>query len=162
MASLAEFGWYDWLAVLICVFFVGLGTWVMPRVWRDELATGGEHAPGWWPWGEALWQGYRRLPPLGLAWFVVALVFGLGSAFVPEQPQGPFVRPYWAVIPFLSALGLISAAMLGVVFLNRPKFIVPPHLREHPGALAAWLADWWRFRAKRRSRARRLGRKPRR
>lgn len=161
MASLAEFGWYDWLAVLICVFFVGLGIWVMPRVWRDELAPGGEHAPGWWPWGEALWQGGRRVVPLSPAAFAVGLVFGLGSAYVPEQPEGPFVRPYWAVIPFLGALGLVFALALAVVFLNRPKFIVPPHLREHPGALAAWLADWRRFRAKRRQR-RRLGREPRR
>lgn len=149
-SQLAIVAWDDWLAVVVAAFFVCVGLWVWPRVWRDQLARGGEHAPGWWPWGEALWQGYRRIFLPSLILFGVLVVILSSGLFIPEEPQGPFVRPYWAVIPGLTALGLAGAAMLSTVLFNVPKFLVPPHLRHQPGAVAEWVSAWQRWRQGRR------------
>jgi len=151
-SQLAALDFRFWFGGLTMIAVFVAGFWVLPRVWRGELAPGGEHAPEWWPWGEALWQGMRRMGPLCYPGAGVFLAAGVGLSLVPEQPAGAFVRPYWAVIPALGAIGLLGALMLGVVFFNRPKFIVPPYLRDQPGALAAWLTKWRQGRAERRAR----------
>ena len=144
--ELSSWGVTDWIgAVGVLVILCG-GLLVWRRVWRNQMPHGWERAPESWPWGEALWQGYRRSFLPALIGIAVLLTMVLSGLFIPEQPQGPFVRPYWAVIPALSAFGLALLAWLSVVLLNFPKFLVPPHLRDQPGALAVWLRAWRRSR----------------
>lgn len=149
-SELSDWSLKDWIVIVGVLAILCGGIWALPRVWKDQLASGGDHAPEWWPWGEALWQGYRRmfLPGLMVGGVFVIIIFM--SLFVSEAPQGPFARPYWVVIPWLVALGLSGTAMLSTVLFNVPKFLVPPHLRGQPGAVAEWLRAWQRWRRYRR------------
>lgn len=51
---------------------------------------------------------------------------------VPEEPQGPFARPYWAVIPRLFAIETPFAHTAGTVFLDRPKLLAPHTFGSNP------------------------------
>ncbi len=126
-----------WVALGITVLIAVGGVRNLPRIWRHE-AKHLDNVPSWWPWGGALWRGYVRAMPTGVIGTIVLLAVFTALALVGEQPSGPFVRPYWVVVPSLVALGLAGAVMLGVVLFNRPKAVVPPHLRDQPGALGEW------------------------
>jgi len=66
--------------------------WALPRVWHREW-THLDRTPYWWRWGDALWRGRVRATPAALVGFgILALTVAL-MALVPEDPQGPFVRP---------------------------------------------------------------------
>ena len=81
---------------------------------------------------------------VGFLIFIASLIVGL---LVPEEPTGPFVRPYWYVIPTLVVIGLFGLVIFTIISFNWPKRLVAPHLRRQPGALAFWLRAWRRKRA---------------
>lgn len=109
------------------------GAWRLPLLWRDR-APGLRTMPAVWPWGPALWRGYVRGMPSALPVLMLAVISLPLLSAVPEQPEGPFARPLAVVVPFFVIFGLVMGAMLGTVLFNRPKFLVPPHLREQDGA----------------------------
>lgn len=102
--------------------------WVLPRVWRNEppYAEDPDRPPDWWPYRVALWRGVVRLGPTGL------LFFGVLALFLPANRL-------LADTVLTTALAWLGVAVLvsgvGVVLFNRPKLLVPPHLRAQPGLL---------------------------
>jgi hypothetical protein len=68
---------------------------------------------------------------------VVALVI---APFLPEKSnQNGFAAPLWYVISvFLLFFGSLLLILLITLF-NWPKWPVPPHLRDQPGAVHKWL-----------------------
>ncbi len=131
----------DWIAFGIFVLIAVGAVRLLPRTWRHELKQF-DRMPSWWPWGKALWRGWLRMMPISTVAMVVGVVVYAGLLLVPEAPSGPFVRPYWAVVPALAALAIVFGMMLTVVLFNWPKRVVPPHLRSQPGAIE----EWWRRR----------------
>lgn len=127
----------DWVAFAVVLAIVAGGFRNLPRVWRHEFRHF-DRTPPYWPWGAALWRGFVRMMPMGVVGCAVLVIVAVVLLLTPEEPSGPFVRPYWAVVPCLVALGVVFAGMLSVVLVNRPRVIVPPHLRGQPGALAEW------------------------
>ncbi len=127
----------DWIAFGFLLVITVAAFRNLPRVWRHEFRHF-DRAPAYWPWGAALWRGFVRMMPVGVVGCAVLLIGTVVLLLIPEEPSGPFVRPYWAVVPSLIACALPLAGMLGVVLFNRPRAIVPPHLRAQPGALAEW------------------------
>jgi len=121
-----------------CMFMV---LWALPRVWHHEW-THLDRTPYSWRWGDAAWRGYVRALPASI------MGFGVLSATVPllmlfpEDPQGPFVRPYWFILLSQGMLIVPLLSMGTAILFNQPKFIVPPHLRAQPGMLAEWAAAW--------------------
>jgi len=138
---------FDWAVIAVCVALVAGGVRNLPRIWRHEFAHL-DRMPASWPFGEALWRGYVRGMPAGTIAFGLMVAAGLLLALVPEEPAGPFVRPYWAVILTFAVVALGVATIVGVVFFNRPKIFVPPHQRRQPGAVAEWIADRRRKRGR--------------
>lgn len=43
-------------------------------------------------------------------------------------------------------LGVGGFGMAAIVLFNRPRTLVPPYLRDQPGAVAEWLGTWRRRR----------------
>ena len=102
--------------------------------WRGESAVW-DHQPAWWPWGELAYRAWVRVMPIGVATLglldAIHLAGGLGA--YDQDGVG-----YWlAALLLLSLLGLFFVATT-VAFYNRPKWIVPPHLRREPGIVEAY------------------------
>lgn len=113
-----------------------LAVWVVtaPRHWRGESRLRGDDPPLWFPFGEPVWRGVVRSY---VTWTpFVALFFG-GGAVAALSREGADMYDVGMAICCLGLL-LGAAVHFPIVFFNRPRFLVPPGLRNEPGALAAW------------------------
>lgn len=68
---------------------------------------------------------------------VLLLIYGVGGR------PGLIVTTALLVL----TLGVGGFGMAAIVLFNRPRTLVPPYLRDQPGAVAEWL-DTWRRRRK--------------
>jgi hypothetical protein len=50
--------------------------------------------------------------------------------------------PDWAFVVLLGPLFILLALMVTVALFNRPRFVVPPYLRNEPGAIGALRSQW--------------------
>jgi hypothetical protein len=65
-------------------------------------------------------------------------------AILPLDPSASFTENLGIAVPILlgTSFFLITFVLwLGVVLLNRPKFAVPPYLRQEAGVLSAMKGD---------------------
>jgi hypothetical protein len=56
----------------------------------------------------------------------------LGAADTPHLGRGTGLAILISVAGMVACLGLL----LAITYINRPRFLVPPHLRGDPGAIA--------------------------
>ena len=131
------------LQVVAFIFMAALSVVALtqlPRIWHGELAD--LHEAGsrdWWPLGEALRRGFLRGLTVGIVGFTCLLI-ALAAAIAADAVAGTAAivlgRTAQAFFLLFVVLLLVDA---GVTLFNRPKFVVPPYLRDEPGALAMWL-----------------------
>jgi len=114
-------------------------TMLLRKVWWHKT-TSLDHRPAWWPawWlDEQSWRGFVRTIPTSCAfcWILAAVV--IVGPFVPVQPRDwfGFIRPAWFSLPGAVSPFVAISLWLSVYLFNRPKFVVPPHMRDDPGAL---------------------------
>lgn len=107
------------------IFAIGLAvaTVLLPRHWKHEIGTldgAGEFV-----------TSVMRIMPIAIAggWLTVG-----GAILLPFVPSEPPESLAFAV-PFALAVFLAALLICTVWFWNRPKFLVPPHLRDQPGTL---------------------------
>lgn len=110
------------------------------RFWRGESPRARRRIPpSWWPWSPALWRGNVRsssvlavgaVPMLGSAVLLLA-VHDLGW----PAPPGEWVWYPLLRLTLIAAWILVPLLGVSVVLFNRPKAVVPPHLRDEPGLL---------------------------
>lgn len=137
------------VVLIIFGLVVGIALILLPKVWRMEADVQRDEATKkWWPFGEALREGFVRSLPVGI---LAALFLELATtaAFFEKLftnsgrvVAGRFALGFAAV--FLALL-IVDAC---VTLFNWPKFAVPPAARDETGAIALW----WRGRKYRRSR----------
>ena len=89
--------------------------------------------PAAWPFGAALWHGLARLTLLG-----PGLLLPSGALLlVRHLPEDEAIV---AVVRIVD--GTVGAALFvllfSIVLYNRPRSLVPLHLRDQPGAIAEW------------------------
>jgi hypothetical protein len=117
------------------VTFVVVYALVAGKYWRGEEGEPNDIAPSAWPFSRAHWNGvvrcYVAVGPF-VAVFVSAGV--LGARF--EGTLSPALENLIFVVGGGSFL-VMMCIYAGVILWNRPKFIVPPHLRGAPGLLEA-------------------------
>lgn len=99
----------------------------------------------WFPAGEGLRRGFLRATPMGII-VTAALFTCLLSFTVADAVSGTTAD----VLNLLSIAALCVAVVaivldIGVVVFNRPRWAVPPLLRQEPGALVLW----WQARRQR-------------
>jgi hypothetical protein len=103
-----------------------------PKVWRNEIGYSSDDPPARWRWGLASWRGYQRTTAgvFPLIWCPGALLV------VASTISGPaWVQSLVAVLALVP--GAVFVIGLPAVWLfNRPKWLVAPHLRHQPGAIA--------------------------
>jgi hypothetical protein len=95
------------------------------RLWRAPPGHVSYRKAPWWPWGETLWQGYRRtLLPAAL----VSVCFALALTLPPSAGV------YFGVAAFV----VLVPVMIAIVLFNHPKFLVPPACRTQRGLISSW------------------------
>ena len=85
----------------------------------------------WWPYGPILWRGLLRVNTLSSA-----TMFSLAFTAVVLTLEGKVARAIGGALSLFSIALLVPC--LTIVFFNRPRFLVPPHLRDQSGAFAEW------------------------
>jgi hypothetical protein len=105
-----------WTFAVLSVVGVALRWQAPPEHWTYRRAQ-------WFPYGESLWQGYRRAAlPAALIFVCIALALTLPTS----------VGVYFALAVFVVNLPLA----LAIILFNRPKFLVPPACRDQRGVLS--------------------------
>jgi hypothetical protein len=101
---------------------------VARKVWRGESGLDGSVPPEWWFLGDATWRGVARAyiatGPFGL----LLLAGGMVAEFTDAYDAGMAIA--------VGALLLGALVHGSIVLFNRPRALVPPLLRDEPGALA--------------------------
>lgn len=154
LAVVARFTDDDRLFVVAGVVFVvvaGLGGIAENRrYWRGESPRSRKlDPPSWWPYSPGLWRGNVRSTPVMAVGAIP--MFASGTVLIAVSALG------WPVAPaelggWYGLLQLATAAIwlgvpgmgISVVLLNRPRAVVPPHLRDQTGMLQG---DSWTRRS---------------
>jgi hypothetical protein len=110
-----------------------LGTWKSVGFWRNT-APDSLSPPAWWKFDPVIWRGIvRAYPSANLVVWLMVTVDVIGILTSPTEV-------YFAVPVVLLGLGigLFAATAMSSFVWNRPKWVVPPHLRKELGAVAEW------------------------
>lgn len=106
----------------------------VPLLWRNQT-TMYDRVPSGWLWSAGAWRAVVRSGPVltcAMPIWVAAIMIG---PLVPAHHWAGFARPWWYVVPAIGVL-LVGLALFGsIVLINRPKLLVPPHLRGERGVL---------------------------
>ncbi|WP_149181313.1 hypothetical protein [Streptomyces sp. TRM49041] len=121
---------------LIAFFALGSAfmTWKASRLWRNpELVEEFTQTFAFLPFGPDVKRGEVRSAGLTAVslWAITALI-GLGS--VEAEATGAWLAVF--VVALLTVL-LCLLAEAAVVLFNAPKAVVPPHMRDDLGVIAA-------------------------
>lgn len=114
------------------VLIAAIGARGVPQLWRG-CATEAMTPPPWWLWSERAWAAWVRGTPVGSAGFGILVLVAIVGNFLPEEPWAGFARPWWFVLPALTLFGAVTTLLVSIALFNRPKRLVPPHLRDAPG-----------------------------
>ena len=104
----------------------------VPRLWDGRAgASEDELPPSGWPLGAPSWRGGMRAVVAALPFSFLLILFGW--AFNRTRPDS-------TAFDVLGTLGAASVFLLiglvaSITLINRPRFLVPPHLRSQRGVL---------------------------
>ena len=137
-----ENGYLDVRHLVVTILFgliTGGGIFLLPKLWRLEADIQKEEATKrWWPFSEALREGFIRSLPAAIITCTLLELAGIAS-FFEKLLTGDGRR---IAEGFALGFGLPAIAMmlveLCVTLFNRPQFVVPPAARDEPGAVALW------------------------
>jgi len=126
------------MIISIAVFagFLVLYVLAVKRVWQGTSEIDPERAPAWWPFSVPLWRGVGRAFPVQGACFLLLVGGGVSAELAGKGTSG---YDLGMSIGLVGLLGIFLLA-LPITFYNRPRFLVPPHQRDDPGAVAEWRA----------------------
>jgi hypothetical protein len=78
-------------------------------------------------------RGVLALSAISAGFAVITVIAGV---FSPQPRPGSVV--FWVDVPALAVVLVFTSILMSVIWFNRPRFIVPPHLRGELGAVAEW------------------------
>jgi hypothetical protein len=120
--------------IVVFLAMLVLFSLAITRIWqgRSELDT--DSPPPWWPFSVPLWRGVARAFPVQAAAVLLLIGGGIGASLAGKDSSGYDIG---MSIGLVGLLGIFLFA-LPITFFNRPRFLVPPHQRDEPGAVAEW------------------------
>lgn len=137
----------DAFVLAICLLFVGAGLWVMRRVWRTEYSPYNHGGIMKTTVGDNGRHGYDA----ATAWaWLFFLIIGIGAVPFNWPLEGTALaeRIKDFVIP---SLLLSMVFLLSMLLFLRPRFAVPPHLRDKRGWIPEWIHSMREKRRRRRA-----------
>jgi hypothetical protein len=142
-----EFGIVQAIALTLLLLLMFGASLRLLNIWRNSQMSERifKRMRSWWLWGDPLLRGWVRALAVGLigGWLLVASTIAaalLATETVTSSVGFGFLT--LLVIGLFVSLGMVATIML----FNRPRFAVPPHLRDQPGAVAEWRASGSRRR----------------
>jgi hypothetical protein len=139
---------------VMIVAAVAFGPWLCGRVWRDpayadEMTRSGRVLPFSYATSRGVTRGmiglWTGLAFIGAGTIAVALTLS-----TPAHSNSAVIT---AVV--LYGIGLLGIALnVTIIWFNRPRFLVPPHMRDEDGIFTAWWKDRGLPPAERRAAAR--------
>jgi hypothetical protein len=124
------------LTIVVFVAILVLFALAITRIWQGRSELDSSSPPPWWPFSEALWRGVARAFPVQAACVILLIGGGIGADLAGKDSPGYDIG---MSIGLVGLLGIFLLA-LPITFFNRPRFLVPPHQRDEPGAVAEWRA----------------------
>src|SRR5687767_1075040 len=123
-----------WLAVLVGVALCVLAVEPLRRYWRGEgHVLFDAPAPAWFGWGRWAWEGSRRAAPCLSVGFAITLAGLVVAELSPWRSLD-----IAAAVAAVGGIGLGALALVSITLFNRPRLLVPPHLRDYYGSLG-WM-----------------------
>jgi hypothetical protein len=122
------------LAIVVLAGIVGLYAVAIKRIWQGTSEYDPSDPPAWWPFSLPLWRGVARAFPVQGACAILVIGGGIAADLAGKGSPG---YDFGMSVGLAGLLGLFLLA-LPITFFNRPRFLVPPHQRQDPGALAEW------------------------
>lgn len=134
-------------AVLVAVTVIPL---VAVRMWRGTIAEPNPPRPAWFPLGERAWRGAARSLVVGAPFYVAAMV---GAAVWHWGGRSNDTAGVVSGVSF----GVVALIQIWYAWFDRPRFLLPPHMRRPSRAEARRAAqvDAQRLERKRARAARR-------
>jgi hypothetical protein len=122
------------LSIIIFVAMLGLFAVAITRVWQGRSELDGTRPAAWWPFSDALWRGAARAMPVSGAGALLLIGGGIAGDLIGKGSSG------YDIAMSVGLVGLLAIVLLAfpITFFNRPRFLVPPHQRDEPGAVAEW------------------------
>jgi hypothetical protein len=125
--------------VLTIAFYAGLASghlYAVAKVWRGESRLELDSPAPWWPFSLPLWRGSARAMPVLGASGLILIGAGIVSDLIGSDSR------YYDLVMTIGVVGLLGTILLGlpITYFNRPKRLVPPIWRDHPGAVEEWRA----------------------
>lgn len=115
-------------ALFMAVIFVLVGR----KVWNGESELDGDFPPADWPFGKPSWRGAARSYTAAAPCLVLILL-----AFTAQELLGTETAAGDVALVVGTVLGLGALLIVASITpFNRPRLLVPPHLRSEPGLLA--------------------------
>ena len=133
------------VAIVALVVLTGLAGTQVPGIWRSDPRTLRQLELGLrpsWPYSHVLWRGVTRGFPLVVA-SAVFLCVGVMLVMFPglDGVFGPSSRVSDGLLLLMAAgFSICLLLHITVMFLNWPKWAVPPARRRESGALNTWLS----------------------
>ena len=107
---------------------------IMPSYWREPNPHFAR-VPWFWVWGEALYRGsFVRAAPTITFVAIVADAIGIYLLVVGRENANAVVIWGWFAL-FMACLAVWGS----VTLFNQPKWVVPPYMRDEPGAVSEWM-----------------------
>jgi hypothetical protein len=131
------------LATVLLSCLLALAWTQVPKLWTHHTKYWDGRAPGWWVWGEAAYRGWVRalviMTVAGTAMVLtvaVGLLLGLDADDSSVEDASTAVAVTIAVLIGVTVVLFLTA--VSVILFNRPRTVVPPHLRAESGAIHLW------------------------
>jgi hypothetical protein len=127
-----------WMAFALIAAVCPLLLVLAKRLWHNQWSVA-DRPPNWWLWGPALFRGSIRATPLAVADTCALVLVGLATAlWSSHRDDATYRLPIYLLAPIWLGLFVLMGC---VVLFNRPRALVPPHLRQQPGAIHEWLSS---------------------
>src|ERR1700709_1527121 len=118
-------------SIIVFAGILGLYLVAIKRVWQGRSEIDSSNPPAWWPFSLPVWRGVARAFPIQGACVILLIGGGIGADLAGKDSSG---SPIGRTIALAALLGILLLA-LPITFFNRPRFLVPPHQRDEPGAV---------------------------
>lgn len=100
------------------------------RLWRNELPGIDQQSPLLVRSSPARERGHTRALPTWMASLTLVAFGAICQRLIPGDVG------VWAAVGCLVISGLLLVPIALIVLINRPKALVPPHLRDQPGYIS--------------------------
>jgi hypothetical protein len=114
------------IAIWVVLFFGFIFATV--KLWRGESEFDRDNPPSFWPFSVELWRGAgRAMPVLGLGTLLL-----IGGGIAGDLVGADSDSYGWAMGVGLLGLAVMLFVGFPIMYLNRPKLLVPPPWRDDP------------------------------